>query len=106
MKEIVDVVTDQDSLVHHSVLLGQGEMTTAEAAALRPPILEECPSSSSSTFQRVREEKVSAEQAADLEDGRVVFLPQESSRGCNVMVRNARCVPLLQIFSDCCDPVV
>ena len=106
MKEIVDVVTDQDSLVHHSVLLDQGEMTTGEVASLRPPISEECPSSSSSTFRRVSEKKVSAEQATDFDDGRVVFLPQESTRGCNVMVSNARCCCSHQAFSDCCDPVV
>jgi len=85
MKEIVDVVTDQDSLVHHSVLLDQGEMTTGEVASLRPPILEECPASTASTFKRVKEEKVTAEQAATLDVGGVVFLPQESTRGCAVM---------------------
>ena len=42
MKEIVDVVTEQDSLVQHSVLLDEGEMTADEASSLRPPILEEC----------------------------------------------------------------
>ena len=91
MKEIVDVVTDQDSLVHHSVLLDQGEMTTGEVASLRPPILEECPASTASTFKRVKEEKVTAEQAATLDVGGVVFLPQESSRGCAVMVKNQEC---------------
>ena len=106
MKEIVDVVTGQDSLVHHSVLLDQGEMTSAEVASLRPPISEECSSSSSSTFRRVSEKKVSAEQAADLDDGRVVFLPQESTRGCAVMVSNVGCCCSHQFFSDCCDPIV
>ena len=91
MKEIVDVVTDQDSLVHHSVLLDQGEMTTGEVASLRPPILEECPASTSSTFKRVKEEKVTAEQAATLDVGGVVFLPQESTRGCAVMVKIQEC---------------
>ena len=42
MKEIVDVLKEEDSLVQHSVLLDEGEMTAAEASSLRPPILEEC----------------------------------------------------------------
>ena len=88
MKEIVDVVKEEDSLVQHSILLDGGEMTAAEASSLRPPILEECSPSTSPTFRRVTEAKVTAEQAATLEDGGVVFLPQESTRGCGIMVRS------------------
>ena len=86
MKEIVDVVRDQDSLLQHSVLLDEGEMTAAEVSSLRPPILEECPPSNSPTFRRVMEAKVTTEQAATLESGGVVFLPQKSSRACSIMV--------------------
>ena len=87
MKEIVDVLEEEDSLVQHSVLLDGGQMTTAEVAALRPPIQEECPAANASlSFRRVKEAKVTAEQAATLADGGVVFLAQDSTRGCNVMV--------------------
>ena len=86
MKEIVDVVTDQDSIVQHSVLLDEGEMTADEVSSLRPPILEECSPSTSPTIRRVTEAKVTSEQAATLEDGGVVFLPQESNRACSIMV--------------------
>ena len=85
MKEIVDVVKEQDSLVQHSVLLDKGEMTTDEVDQLGKPILAEC--ASSTTFRRVAEAKVTSEQATTLEDGGVVFLPQESDRACNIMVR-------------------
>ena len=86
MKEIIDVVTEQDSIVQHSVLLDEGEMTADEVSSLRPPILEECSPSTSPTFRRVTEAKVTSEQAATLEDGGVVFLPQESNRACSIMV--------------------
>ena len=88
MKEIVDVVKEQDSLVQHSVLLDKGEMTTDEVDQLGRPILVEC--ASSTTFRRVAEAKVTSEQAMTLEDGGVVFLPQESDRACNIMVRLCR----------------
>ena len=85
MKEIVDVVKEQDSLVQHFVLLDEGEMTTSEVDQLGSPILAEC--AHSTTFRRVAEAKVTAEQATTLEDGGVVFLPEESNRACNVMVK-------------------
>ena len=85
MKEIVDVVKEQDSLVQHFVLLDEGEMTTSEVDQLGSPILAECPHST--TFRRVAEAKVTSEQAMTLEDGGVVFLPQESDRACNIIVR-------------------
>ena len=88
MKEIVDVVKEQDSLVQHSVLLNEGEMTMDEVDQLGKPILAECPRSN--TFWRVIEAKVTAEQATTLEDGGVVFLPQESDRACNIIVRLCR----------------
>ena len=104
MKEIVDVLKEEDSLVQHSVLLDEGEMTAAEASSLRPPILEECSLSTSPTFQRVTEAKVTAEQAATLEDGGVVFLPQKSNRACSIMVRTVEFILLIQTFcSDRCD---
>ena len=107
MKEIVDVVKEEDSLVQHSVLLDEGEMTAAEVSSLRPPILEECSPPTSPTFRRVREAKVSAEQAATLEGGGVVFLPQKSSRACSIMVTTVESILLLQsLSSDCCDRVV
>ena len=107
MKEIVDVVKEEDSLVQHSVLLDEGEMTAAEVSSLRPPILEECSPPTSPTFRRVREAKVSAEQAATLEGGGVVFLPQKSSRACSIMVTTVQSILLLQsLSSDCCDRVV
>ena len=84
MKEIVDVVMEQDSLVQHSVLLDEGEMTTSEVDHLGSPILTEC--DPSTTFRRVAEVKVTAEQATTLEDGGLVFLPQESNRACSIMV--------------------
>ena len=95
MKEIVDVVKEEDSLVQHSVLLDEGEMTAAEVSSLRPPILEECSPPTSPTFRRVREAKVSAEQAATLEGGGVVFLPQKSSRVCSIMVTTVESILLL-----------
>ena len=84
MDEIVDVLTEQDFQVQHSVLLDEG--TAAEASSLKPPIQEEC--NSSSTIRRVTEEKLTAEQAASLENGGVVFLPQESRSTCGIMVRD------------------
>ena len=88
MKEIVDVVKEQDSLVQHSVLLDEGEMTTSEVDHLGSPILAECAPSTmfAPTFRRVADTKVTAEQAKTLEDGDVVFLPQESNRACSIMV--------------------
>ena len=88
LKEIVDVVKEEDSLVKHSVLLDEGEMTADEASSLGQPIKEECSPSSRtpSTIRRVREAKVTEEQAATLDDGGVVLLPQKSSRGCSIMV--------------------
>ena len=103
MKEIIHVVTEQDSIVQHYVLLDEGQMTADEASSLRPPILEECPPSTSPSFRRVRESKVTTEQAATLEGGGVVFLPQKSSRACSIMVRAVESMLLLQKNSDCCD---
>ena len=89
LKEIVDVVKEEDSLVKHSVLLDEGEMTADEASSLGQPIKEECSPSSRtpSTIRRVREATVTEEQAATLDNGGVVLLPQQSSRSCNKMVR-------------------
>ena len=98
MKEIVDVVREEDSLVQHSVLLDGGEMTAAEVSSLKQPILDECSPSTSPTFRRVTEAKVTAEQAATLEDGGVVFLPQESTRACSIMVSTVGFILLLQTF--------
>ena len=80
LKEIVDVVKEEDSLVKHSVLLDEGEMTADEASSLGQPIKEECSPSSRtpSTIRRVREAKVTEEQAATLDNGGVVLLPQQS----------------------------
>ena len=85
MKEIVDVVTEQDIIVQHSVLLDEGELTSQEESNLKQPIREEC-AHNTATLRRVKQTKVSAEQVATLEEGGVVFLPESSSRGCNVMV--------------------
>jgi len=89
LKEIVDVVEERDTLVKHSVLFDKGEMTANETSSLGQPIKEECSPSSRtpSTIRRVREENVTEEQAATLDDGGVVFLPhpQQASRPCNVM---------------------
>merc|ERR1712037_377028 len=84
LKEIVDVVEEQDSLVKHSVLLDEGEMTADEASSLGQPIKEECfPSGRTpSTIRRVTEAKVTEEQAAILDNGGIVLLPQQSSRAC------------------------
>ena len=89
LKEIVDVVKEEDSLVKHSVLLDLGEMTADEASSLKQPIKEECSPSSRtpSTIRRVREVNVTEEQAATLANGGVVLLPQQSTRGCTIMVR-------------------
>ena len=85
-KEIVDVLEEEDSHVQHSVLFDdEEEMTEEETSSLKRPILEECSSATSrtpSTIRRVREEKVTDEQAANLTAGGVVFLPQKSNRGC------------------------
>ena len=88
LKEIVDVVKEEDSLVKHSVLLDEGEMTADEASSLGQPIKEECSPSSRtpSTIRRVREATVTEEQATTLDNGGVVLLPQKSSRGCSIMV--------------------
>jgi len=86
LKEIVDVVEEQDSLVKHSVLLDEGEMTADEVSSLGQPIKEECTPSSRTppTIRRVTEAKVTEEQAAILDDGGVIFLPQKSSRSCPI----------------------
>ena len=93
MKEIVDVVKEEDSLVQHSVLLDEGEMTTSEVDQLGAPILAEC-DPSSIIFQRVREVEVSGEEAKTLENGGVVFLPQESNRACSIMVSSVETLTL------------
>ena len=85
MKEIVDVVTEQDIIVQHSVLLDEGELTSQEESNLKQPIREEC-AHNTATLRRVKQTRVSAEQVATLEEGGVVFLPESSTRGCNVMV--------------------
>ena len=85
MKEIVDVVTEQDIIVQHSVLLDEGELTSQEESNLKQPIREEC-AHNAATLRRVKQTRVSAEQVATLEEGGVVFLPESSTRGCNVMV--------------------
>ena len=86
MREIVDVLEEEDSLVHHSVLLDEGEMSNGEILVLHPQIQEECLAASS--LRRVKEKKVTSEEAQTLQDGGVVFLPQASTRGCAVMVSN------------------
>ena len=88
LSEIDDVVGEQDSLVKNSVLLDEGEMAADEASSLKQPIKEECSPSSRtpSTIRRVREATVTEEQAATLDNGGVVLLPQKSSRGCSIMV--------------------
>ena len=88
LKEIVDVVKEEDSLVKHSVLFDKGEMTADEASSLKQPIKEECSSSSRtpSTTRRVREEKLTNDQADTLDNGGVVKLSQESNRACSIMV--------------------
>ena len=85
MKEIVDVVTEQDIIVQHSVLLDEGELTSQEESNLKQPIREEC-AHNTATLRRVKQTKVSAQQVATLEDGGVVFLPESSTRGCKIMV--------------------
>ena len=88
LKEIVDVVEEQDSLVKNSVLLDEGEMTADEASSLKQPIKEECSPSSRtpSTIRRVREEKLTEQQAKALDNGGVVKLTQESNRACRVNI--------------------
>ena len=85
MKEIVDLVTEQDIIVQHSVLLDEGELTSQEESNLKQPIREEC-AHNTAKLRRVKQTRVSAEQVATLEEGGVVFLPEYSTRGCNVMV--------------------
>ena len=75
-KEIVDVLEEEDLRVQHSVLFGS---FFVENDSLKQPILQEC---SSATIRRVREEKVTDEQKATLEDGGVVFVPHKSKRTC------------------------
>ena len=89
LREIDDVVKEQDSLVKNSVLLDEGEMTADEASSLKQPIKEECSPSSRtpSTIRRVREATVTEEQATTLDNGGVVLLPQQSTRGCTKKVR-------------------
>ena len=101
MLEIDDVLNEQDSLMKHSVLLDGGEMTADEVSSLRPPILEECSPSSfrtPSTIRRVTEAKVTVEQAATLEDGGVILLPQQSSRACAVMVSTIESIVFSHLF--------
>ena len=89
LREIDDVVKEQDSLVKNSVLLDEGEMAADEASSLKQPIKEECSPSSRtpSTIRRVREAKLTDEQAKTLNDGGVVKLqPQQSNRACSIMV--------------------
>jgi hypothetical protein len=89
LKEIVDVVEEQDSLVKHSVFMDLREMTADEASSLGQPIKEECSPSGQtpSTIRRVREANVTKEQAVTLADGGVVLLPhpKQSSSPCNKM---------------------
>ena len=80
MKEIVDVIEEQDYLVEHSALMDEGEMTST---SLKPPIREEC---SASFIQRVTPTKLTTEQASILEEGGVVLLPQVTKAGCSVRV--------------------
>ena len=75
-KEIVDVLEEEDLRVQHSVLFGS---FFVENDSLKQPILQEC---SSATIRRVREEKVTDEQKATLEDGGVVFVPHKSNTEC------------------------
>ena len=86
MREIVDVLEEVDSLVQHSVLLDEGEMSDEEILGLHPQIQEVCLAASS--LRRVKEEKVTADEAQTLQDGGVVLLPQASTTGCAVMVSN------------------
>lgn len=108
MKEIVDVVTEQDIIVQHSVLLDEGELTSQEESNLKQPIREEC-AHNTATLRRVKQTKVSAEQVATLEDGGVVFLPESSTRGCKVMViflYFCQISELNVLFSGCCDQLL
>ena len=85
LKEIVDVVEERDSVVQHSVLLDEGEMTTDDASSLKPPILEEC--STPSTIRRVTEAKMTVEQFETLkEDDGMVLLPRQSWKAFSIMV--------------------
>ena len=88
VREIVDVLKRQDFLVRHFVLLDRGEVTKAKVATLGLPIRAECFSSNASSvsFRRVTQFAVSAEQAATLQAGGVVFLPQVLHRACSVKV--------------------
>ena len=105
MDEIVDVLTEEDFQVQHSVLLDEGEMTAAEASSLKPPIQEEC--SNASNIRRVTEAELTVEQATTLEDGGVVLLPQQSSSACSIMVSTVKSILLIQhFFSESCDPQV
>ena len=80
MKEIVDVIEEQDYLEEHSALMDEEEMTSA---SLKPPIREEC---SASSTRRVTPTKLTTEQAAILEEGGVVVLSQISTGGCTLRV--------------------
>ena len=100
MKEIVDVVTEQDVIVQHSVLLDEGELTSQEESNLKQPIREEC-AHNTATLRRVKQTRVSAEQVATLEEGGVVFLPESSTRGCTVMVNF---VFLSNFLFECLNP--
>ena len=84
MKEIVDVLEEEDFRVQHSVLLDEGEMSSGEVLKLQSPIRDECPEGSSQ--RRVKEKKVTSDQARTLEDGGVIFLPEPSTGDCTVKV--------------------
>ena len=85
LKEIDELVEERDSVVQHSVLLDDGEMTTDDASSLKPPILEEC--STPSTFRRVTEAKMTVEQFETLkEDDGIVLLPRQSWKAFSIMV--------------------
>ena len=80
MKEIADVIEEQDYLEEHSALMDEGTMT---GTSLKPPIKEEC---SALSTRRVTPTKLTTEQASILEKGGVVLLPQVTKAGCSVRV--------------------
>merc|ERR1719450_737608 len=84
MHEIVGVLTEQDFQEQYSVLLDQGEMTPAEMTSLAPPILDGCQPNHARMggIRRVTEAKLTVDQAATLEDGGVVLLPEYSNSTC------------------------
>jgi len=78
MKEIADVIEEQDYLEEHSALMDEGAMT---GTSLKPPIKEEC---SASFTRRVTPTKLTTEQASILEEGGIVLHPQVTKAGCSV----------------------